>query len=757
MNTFTPCTPHLAVVFLKRLVCLLACLAGTWMGPAWAALNNNGGTISDTDTGLMWDRCGYGATNNSCGSGVQLSGTWSQALKAVVEANAANYKGYNDWRLPNKNELDSIIKETTFNPAIDTNMFPLTAIPGTMEFWSATSVTADPDKAWRISFYEGDVSAGAKSDLGRVRLVRLGQDLDVLNPPPPVLINVGISNVTTTTATLTATSDSTGIGYWLLLPAGSSPAPSAEQVLLGQDSGISAMVAAGSEAMVADTPKTFPVINDLSASTTYDMYVVADNQAGVLSLLSGPTPFTTLADPNPPTTQSLSIIVSAITTAVAATKISENGTGYWLNLLATDSEPTVAEVLASPTKTSAMNAELVTNFLLTGLTADTAYKLYFVAKDLQGNTQAAVLSVDYTTKPAAIVLPPNSTLSILTAATTSGITIGASSDKVGRGYWLNQLSGVVPTTEEIIAGGTTIALPTAGTAEAIVLTGLKSNTNYTLYFVAEDEDGNEETTPSQLSYQTLQDPLPIAILALVGTPKTTSAMAHAQINENGTGYWLNQLTTAPPPDVDTLVATGQRVPNMLANTGVDIELMGLTPATGYTLYFVARDAVTHLLSTITSQPYTTATAITSTLVAVGEPGTTTAQFKLTLSKDGTGHGVYELAGAGAIPVSVVQSNSNIGGSGSLPGMSANQPENVNLTGLAPGTTYTLFYVGEDVDGNLEAAVNSLQFTTKALPGGAARAIPSLSQGSLGLLAVLLLWLSQRFVRPQKSRRSLIKR
>lgn len=76
-------------------------------------VDNGDGTVTDLATGLMW-------TKNDSGFGM----TWEEALEWVQEKNAENYLGYNDWRLPNAKELQSIVDytrspDTTDSPAID--------------------------------------------------------------------------------------------------------------------------------------------------------------------------------------------------------------------------------------------------------------------------------------------------------------------------------------------------------------------------------------------------------------------------------------------------------------------------------------------------------------------------------------------------------------------------------------------------------------------------------------------------------------
>lgn len=72
--------------------------------------DNKDGTISDLSTGLMWQASDDGISRN-----------WEEALSASENLELG---GYNDWRLPNAKELQSIIDysrspQTTNSPAID--------------------------------------------------------------------------------------------------------------------------------------------------------------------------------------------------------------------------------------------------------------------------------------------------------------------------------------------------------------------------------------------------------------------------------------------------------------------------------------------------------------------------------------------------------------------------------------------------------------------------------------------------------------
>ena len=76
-------------------------------------VDNGNGTISDNATGLMWQQDDSETALN-----------WQDALAWVQQKNAENYLGYNDWKLPDVKELQSILDysrspTTTDSPAID--------------------------------------------------------------------------------------------------------------------------------------------------------------------------------------------------------------------------------------------------------------------------------------------------------------------------------------------------------------------------------------------------------------------------------------------------------------------------------------------------------------------------------------------------------------------------------------------------------------------------------------------------------------
>ena len=121
--------------------------------------DNGDGTVTDGNTGLMWQQEEGGLMN------------WEDAITYCEDLSLA---GYTDWRLPNYKELESITDDTLYNPAIDTNYFPNAHAS---VYWSSTTYAANTSLAWYVSFFYGNwgVAPNSKSNDYYVRCVRGGQ------------------------------------------------------------------------------------------------------------------------------------------------------------------------------------------------------------------------------------------------------------------------------------------------------------------------------------------------------------------------------------------------------------------------------------------------------------------------------------------------------------------------------------------------------------------------------------------------------
>lgn len=101
-------------------------------------------TVTDNATGLMWQQ------NNS---GTLLS--WESAFSYIANLNSSLFGGYNDWRMPNIKELNSLIDMGRWNPALDPTIF--TSIKTDSGYWGSTTYADMPNGrfSYQIRFYEG--------------------------------------------------------------------------------------------------------------------------------------------------------------------------------------------------------------------------------------------------------------------------------------------------------------------------------------------------------------------------------------------------------------------------------------------------------------------------------------------------------------------------------------------------------------------------------------------------------------------------
>ncbi|HSA34166.1 MAG TPA: DUF1566 domain-containing protein [bacterium] len=136
----------------KNMIALALLLASL---PLWGAFTET--TVSgkviviDTVTGLQWTK-EYAS-----------SVTWQNAL---AHCENLDYGGHTDWRLPNIDELKTLINRGRYSPASDFPDMP------SATFWSSSSHVNYTSYAWYVSFYGGSVSSYDKDNNNHARCVR---------------------------------------------------------------------------------------------------------------------------------------------------------------------------------------------------------------------------------------------------------------------------------------------------------------------------------------------------------------------------------------------------------------------------------------------------------------------------------------------------------------------------------------------------------------------------------------------------------
>ena len=155
------------------------------MGVAWPNprfTDNADGTMTDNLTGLIWLK----NANCSATLGGVAKTTTLTADNALVWTNnlASGSCGLTDgsiagqWRLPNINELASLLDLSQSNPALPSG-HPFTSVQNGASdmYWASTTFFANPARGWSVYMYDGVVSNGANksSSLYSVWPVRGGQ------------------------------------------------------------------------------------------------------------------------------------------------------------------------------------------------------------------------------------------------------------------------------------------------------------------------------------------------------------------------------------------------------------------------------------------------------------------------------------------------------------------------------------------------------------------------------------------------------
>ena len=140
-------------------------------GVAWPEprfTDNGDGTMTDNLTGLMW-------TKDSNLPGVSMD--WYSALDY---SNNLTLAGYLDWRLPNVNEMESLVNSNEANIATWLNSQVFTDVQADY-YWSSTTNAGFEKSAWSIYMQDGQVYSYKKSNKNYVWSVRAGQSG---NPDP---------------------------------------------------------------------------------------------------------------------------------------------------------------------------------------------------------------------------------------------------------------------------------------------------------------------------------------------------------------------------------------------------------------------------------------------------------------------------------------------------------------------------------------------------------------------------------------------
>lgn len=138
----------------------------TLTGVAWPEprfTDNGDQTMTDRLTGMVWTRDADPTAGHK---------TWQQALDAIKTLNREHYLGHDDWRLPNVNELDSLVnKQSALAAWLASQGFHNVKKD---YYWTSSTYAAFAGSAWSVGMHSGIVAGRGKADGNCVWPVRTG-------------------------------------------------------------------------------------------------------------------------------------------------------------------------------------------------------------------------------------------------------------------------------------------------------------------------------------------------------------------------------------------------------------------------------------------------------------------------------------------------------------------------------------------------------------------------------------------------------
>jgi hypothetical protein len=140
-------------------------------------IDHENGTVTDTNTALMWKQCPEGLSGSNCLKNVagDAAGTATEYTykTAIEQAKGYEFAGHTDWRLPNIKELDSLVAYDRRDPAINSTLFPNTLYG----FWSSSPYIKRARSSWSLNFSDGNDEIDNRDNKQKnyVRLVRGGE------------------------------------------------------------------------------------------------------------------------------------------------------------------------------------------------------------------------------------------------------------------------------------------------------------------------------------------------------------------------------------------------------------------------------------------------------------------------------------------------------------------------------------------------------------------------------------------------------
>jgi hypothetical protein len=129
-----------------------------WANTRFTDLAN--GTIQDNLTDLIWSKDANAPGPVACNPAITKN--WQASLDYVKCLNTNSYLDFSDWRLPNRNELSSLVDYAQLNQATWLTMYGFTGVQP-VYYWSSSTSEDSTSDAWGVDMGDGDIDGDDKT------------------------------------------------------------------------------------------------------------------------------------------------------------------------------------------------------------------------------------------------------------------------------------------------------------------------------------------------------------------------------------------------------------------------------------------------------------------------------------------------------------------------------------------------------------------------------------------------------------------
>jgi hypothetical protein len=130
----------------------------SWPSTRFSDLKNK--TMLDNVTALIWAKDANAPGPLVCNPSTTKN--WQASLEYVQCLNTNSYLGFSDWRLPNRNELSSLVNYAQLNQATWLTEQGFTGVQS-VYYWSSSTSQDSTSDAWGVDMGDGDIDGDDKT------------------------------------------------------------------------------------------------------------------------------------------------------------------------------------------------------------------------------------------------------------------------------------------------------------------------------------------------------------------------------------------------------------------------------------------------------------------------------------------------------------------------------------------------------------------------------------------------------------------